>query len=223
MISVNNIDITLSVTTLERAFTLLELLMVITVLAVLGAIALPAYQKVSEGGQAAKDLSNLRQLGIAMNQYADDKGFFPGEQWPFCLYSDYVSTTDIFQSPFDKRAPSEDPNDETAPVSYDVNVNLWGATSLQIVSPTNCIFLAPLTSETTTRKFISNAAEPSLPGPLNIESNGVGATGGTYSNATRINVLFADLHVAPMSMIDFHSSLPNPDAGSSITDIRWNR
>jgi len=53
----------------KAAFTLLELLVVIGVMAILAALAIPAYQHSVQSAQAAACLSNLRQLGVALNLY----------------------------------------------------------------------------------------------------------------------------------------------------------
>lgn len=50
-------------------FTLIELLVVMGVIAVLIAIVVPAYQRVTAGSRSAACLSNLRQLGAALNLY----------------------------------------------------------------------------------------------------------------------------------------------------------
>jgi prepilin-type N-terminal cleavage/methylation domain-containing protein/prepilin-type processing-associated H-X9-DG protein len=52
-----------------HAFTLLELLAVVAVLAILLALIFPAYRRVTESGRATACISRLRQIGIALNGY----------------------------------------------------------------------------------------------------------------------------------------------------------
>lgn len=55
-----------------RAFTLLELLVVIAIMAALVALLLPALNGARERGRGAYCLNNLRELGLALQIYADD-------------------------------------------------------------------------------------------------------------------------------------------------------
>ncbi len=56
----------------ERAFTLLELLIVISIIAVLTGIALPVFGAAKVRGQQVSCASNLRQIGIALQAYASE-------------------------------------------------------------------------------------------------------------------------------------------------------
>ena len=62
----------------SSAFTLIELLVVIAIIAILASIALPAFSAVQERAKQTKDLSNGKQVALALKQFAlDNNGVFP--------------------------------------------------------------------------------------------------------------------------------------------------
>ncbi len=62
----------------RAGFTLIELLVVISIIALLIAILLPALGAARQAAQSTTCLSNTRQMGLAIQMYADEyNGFFP--------------------------------------------------------------------------------------------------------------------------------------------------
>jgi prepilin-type N-terminal cleavage/methylation domain-containing protein len=57
---------------LRRGFTLIELLVVIAIIGILAAILIPAIGSVRERAKVTQSTSNLRQIGAAMNLYANE-------------------------------------------------------------------------------------------------------------------------------------------------------
>ena len=198
-----------------------ELLIAIAVIGILVAITVPVYRGLLEKSRITADLSNLRQLGMATRAFTNDHGCIMGAPWPTSLNAAYLPDWRPFKSPFDQRPPSDNP--ETAPVSYDLNGQLWGLRSVQIASSSNCILFSPLLADPERLQFTSTAWRPSTPEPLSIESCGEMAKGGTHLGGSEINVIYCDLHAASIPMTEFHSDQPNPDTASPISDLRWNR
>lgn len=73
--------------TAPTAFTLIELLVVIAIIAILASIALPAFTGVQKRAKQTKDMSNAKQIVLALKQFAiDNNGVFPANA-PAATYS----------------------------------------------------------------------------------------------------------------------------------------
>lgn len=66
----------------KRAFTLVELLVVISIIAILAAMLLPALWRAREEASRARCKSNLKAIGLALHMYAGDYG----EYFPWGIY-----------------------------------------------------------------------------------------------------------------------------------------
>src|SRR5258708_31720569 len=144
-----------------RAFTLIEVIVVLAIIAILMSMVYPMYTSISERAKATKDMSNLRQIGLATQTYLNDSdGVLPGSITPPRTWMSqllkYTSVWGIFQSPFDKRPRSEAGNDAT-PVSYGINVKVYVNSvpipATRISKPTAFILFAPAQDNSATVAF----------------------------------------------------------------------
>jgi len=206
----------------SRAFTFIELLVVMIVIGILASIAYPVYTGVLERAKITKDMNNLRQIGLATQTYMNDNDgvlFTAGGIWMTQLHPKYLAAWSIFQSPFDTRTASE--VDATAPISYGLNGNPGSGSSIaglsvdKITNPSVFIMFAPAQAVGTTVTFAGGTAAA-----VTVYKNtNPAASGGTHSNRTRINALFADLHCENMDWTTFINDTPSPSDPSA--DVRW--
>src|SRR5437016_2347242 len=191
-----------------RAFTLLEMIVVLGVIAIMMSLTYPVYITISQRARATQDLNGLRQVGLGMQTYLNDKdGILPvinalpgtGTNASPVIYPKYLASRKIFKSPFDRRPATET---DSAPVSYGINQNMYdliNANMARVVSPSSTILMAPNYNGnpalTTSWTGIA-AAAPFVP---NLQpGGGAGMTTGPQSNGRQINALFCDLHVETM-------------------------
>jgi prepilin-type N-terminal cleavage/methylation domain-containing protein len=142
----------------SAAFTLVELLTVIAIIAVLTAVLFPVFSRVRENSRQATCMSNMRQMYVGASLYKDDWGAYPcmllgyaeqagGLPWTdgvtnpvvpasqmkrAYLYPTYVRSIEAFHCPdnrIDDRAKvTEGELSEAAPLFQKLKVNQSGHT-----------------------------------------------------------------------------------------------
>ncbi|BCM92709.1 hypothetical protein IAD21_04591 [Abditibacteriota bacterium] len=92
----------------RSAFTLIELLVVIAIIAILAAILFPVFARARENARRASCMSNMKQIGLAFGQYAQDydETMVPSfvqypSSYPYWseLLQPYVKSVQIFKCP----------------------------------------------------------------------------------------------------------------------------
>jgi prepilin-type N-terminal cleavage/methylation domain-containing protein len=73
----------------SNAFTLVELLVVITIISILAALLIPVLSGAKAQAQSAYCKNNLRQQGLAVQMYVDDTRFYPYYSAPTGVLGDY--------------------------------------------------------------------------------------------------------------------------------------
>lgn len=74
----------------RTAFTIIELLVVVAIIAILAALLLPALRNAKESGLRTACLNNVRQIGSSLMQYADDYNM-----WLPAHTADFSSATPV--------------------------------------------------------------------------------------------------------------------------------
>jgi len=92
--------------TFKRGFTLIELLVVIAIIAILISLLLPAVQQAREAARRSTCKNSLKQIGLAIHNYADTHRVFPlGNVNTNSSTTDYNWAWSTFILPFVDQAP----------------------------------------------------------------------------------------------------------------------
>ncbi len=100
----------------RRAFTLVEMLVVIAIIAILAALLLPVLSAAKENGCRAQCVNNFKQLAVAIQLYTEDHGDqLPGPVWQGFYENydnaDYVRLTYYIATYLGLPAPQSTPQD----------------------------------------------------------------------------------------------------------------
>ena len=117
----------------NRAFTLIEMIVVLGCIAIMMSLTYRAYLTVSERAKATKDMNNLHQIALGTQMYMNDNNgvlFSTTGSWMSQLYnadnpaaSKYISSWNILVSPFDRPVSprTASSNSATSALSYGIN------------------------------------------------------------------------------------------------------
>ena len=85
----------------QKGFTLIELLIVVAIIGIIAAIAIPNLLNAIDRGKQKRTMADIRSLGTAVESYAVDNNFYP-------KVASYAAVTPFLQPIYIKTAPASD-------------------------------------------------------------------------------------------------------------------
>ena len=170
----------------KHAFTLIELLVVITIISILAAMLLPALRNARESAKKISCISNMKQIGLSFQLYADDwNDYYP---WNGATQADWVikinqyfpesnrinGKNSMFLCPSEKRSGN-------CNYGYPRELDLWGVPVRGTMWTNGSIWQAIMAD--------------TAPGYYYFDSYQIGTLTAEFRHNGGANVLFADGHV----------------------------
>jgi prepilin-type processing-associated H-X9-DG protein/prepilin-type N-terminal cleavage/methylation domain-containing protein len=181
--------VTSKTTSSSRAFTLVELLVVIGIIAILVGVSLGAYGMAIRAAQAAKCVSNMRQISVGFSGYlGDHNNVLPERVYPdgttyFDLLAPYTGNNTTNKSDSIFVCPTQTANDFPIQPSYGMNWYYDNASLLTVTSASTTIMVAETYGTTGTG---SNRADRDSGDPGELDPT---------RHSGKANYLFFDGHI----------------------------
>jgi prepilin-type N-terminal cleavage/methylation domain-containing protein len=215
-----------------KGFTLIELLVVIAIIAILAAILFPVFAKAREKARQTTCASNMKQIGMAMQMYAQDYSDSGEEKLPCALLNWDNSSNN--SCPASDRPLGSWPAFRTAMAPYMTDsLAIWQCPSSQLPRPSKT---ATVSTWIYSHYYLCTVGfNPSRSTPWRVLNTGndagfwvmadhYGDGTAAANHAEGQNILYLGGHVkwVPRGMNNIPKNTANVNVPQSITSFTWN-